>query len=369
VADNIPVTEPARLARDLRTPKAAAVAGILFSLMLGTVIVMMSSVIPPQGAGRGAWITNASSRSSVAFALSLIPFAGIAFLWFIGVIRNHLGDREDKFFATVFLGSGLLLVGILFTAAAVMASVLATYEQAPTISPDTLRIAEILASTLLVTFGARMAAVFTLSVTTVGTTHTARARLALCLRDHLLRVARGHPARPQADPAGLPALGSDPEPEHLGGVDAATGTRNRWPPVSQALAPSLAGGRLAQEGSGTPRAVTVLFHESCRLASLPARHLLVVIARSAHRRRPGTNRPTKAVAAGHHLCDDRLHHGHDSAGRHRTCAKHLRSRVLRKRGGPVHRWRPGTAEERHRLRTVVLEPRLGQFRRPSSSAS
>ena len=168
MTDNIPVTEPARLARDLRTPKAAAVAGILFSLMLGTVIVMMSSVIPPQGAGRGAWITNASSRRSVAFALSLIPFAGIAFLWFIGVIRNHLGDREDKFFATVFLGSGLLLVGILFTASAVMTSVLATYEQSPTISPDTLRIAEILASTLLVTFGARMAAVFTISVTTVG---------------------------------------------------------------------------------------------------------------------------------------------------------------------------------------------------------
>ena len=51
MADNIPVTEPARLARDLRTPKAAAVAGILFSLMLGTVIVMMSSVTPPSRSG------------------------------------------------------------------------------------------------------------------------------------------------------------------------------------------------------------------------------------------------------------------------------------------------------------------------------
>ena len=168
VAHTMPVTESARLGRDLRTPKAAAVAGILFSLMLGTVIVMMSSAIPPRGTGRGVWITNASSRGSVAFALSLIPFAGIAFLWFIGVIRNRLGDREDKFFATVFLGSGLLFVGILFTAAAVMGSVLVAYEQSPTISPDTLRIAEVLASTLLVTFGARMAAVFTFSVTAVG---------------------------------------------------------------------------------------------------------------------------------------------------------------------------------------------------------
>jgi hypothetical protein len=41
--------------------------------------------------------------------LYLAPFAGIAFLWFIAAIRSQLGEREDRFFATVFLGSGLLL--------------------------------------------------------------------------------------------------------------------------------------------------------------------------------------------------------------------------------------------------------------------
>lgn len=136
--------------------------------MIGTVIVMMSSAIPTDPAHLGTWITNAASRSSVAFAMNLIPFAGIAFLWFIGVIRNRLGDREDKFFATVFLGSGLLLVGILFTAAAVMGSALFVYSESPAFSQDTLRIALVLASTLLVTLGARMAAVFTLSVTMIG---------------------------------------------------------------------------------------------------------------------------------------------------------------------------------------------------------
>lgn len=165
---SIPETEPSGLAGELRTPKAAAIAGILFALMLGAVIVMMSSAIPRDPTHRGVWITNASNRSSVTFAMNLIPFAGIAFLWFIGVIRNRLGDREDKFFATVFLGSGLLLVGILFTAAAVMGSALFVYSESPTFSRDTLRIALVLASTLLVTFGARMAAVFTLSVTTIG---------------------------------------------------------------------------------------------------------------------------------------------------------------------------------------------------------
>ena len=168
VAEDIPVAEETGLASELRTPRAAAIAGILFALMLGTVIVVMSSAIPRDPAHMGIWITNASSRSSVAFAINLIPFAGIAFLWFIGVIRNRLADREDKFFATVFLGSGLLLVGMLFTAAAVMGSVLFVYSESPTLSGDTLRIALVLASTLLVTFGARMAAVFTLSVTMIG---------------------------------------------------------------------------------------------------------------------------------------------------------------------------------------------------------
>jgi hypothetical protein len=164
----IPHAEPTGLAGELRAPRSAAIAGILFALMLGTVIVMLSAAIPRDPGNGGVWITNASSRSSVTFAINLIPFAGIAFLWFIGVIRNRLGDREDKFFATVFLGSGLLLVGILFTAAAVMGSALFVYSESPNISRDTLRMALVLASTLLVTFGARMAAVFTLSVTTIG---------------------------------------------------------------------------------------------------------------------------------------------------------------------------------------------------------
>lgn len=176
MADDMPMTGSAlfpaadrdRIAGELRAPKSAAIAGILFALMLGTVIVMMSSAIPRDPVRAGTWITNASNRSSVTFAINLIPFAGIAFLWFIGVIRNRLGDREDKFFATVFLGSGLLLVGILFTAAAVLGSALFVYSQSPHISTDTLRMALVLASTLLGTFGARMAAVFTLSVTTVG---------------------------------------------------------------------------------------------------------------------------------------------------------------------------------------------------------
>jgi hypothetical protein len=65
----------------------------------------------------------------MAIALNLIPFAGIAFLWFLGVVRDRIGEREDRFFAKVFLGSGLLFVGMMFVGAAVAGGPIAS--QAP----------------------------------------------------------------------------------------------------------------------------------------------------------------------------------------------------------------------------------------------
>lgn len=54
-----------------------------------------------------------------------MPFAGIAFLWFIGVIRDRLGDHEDRFFASVFLGSGLIFLATVFVAMAIAGALLA----------------------------------------------------------------------------------------------------------------------------------------------------------------------------------------------------------------------------------------------------
>lgn len=59
-------------------------------------------------------------------SLILAPFAGIAFLWFIGVIRDRLGgDLEDRFFSTVFLGSGLLFLAMTFVSTAIAGGLLA----------------------------------------------------------------------------------------------------------------------------------------------------------------------------------------------------------------------------------------------------
>ena len=90
---------------------------------------MLWSAIPADPQASGGWL--AANTAEVAVALNLIPFAGIAFLWFIGVVRDRLGGREDRFFATVFLGSGLLFLGMLFVAAAVVGAMLVAFKDDP----------------------------------------------------------------------------------------------------------------------------------------------------------------------------------------------------------------------------------------------
>jgi hypothetical protein len=114
----------------LRTPRSAAAAGIVFSVLLGTSYVLIRLSIPADPSDPSLWLET--RRGTVSFALALIPFAGIAFLWFIGVIRDRIGDLEDRFFSTVFFGSGLLFLAMTFVAAAIGGGMLSTYAIEPT---------------------------------------------------------------------------------------------------------------------------------------------------------------------------------------------------------------------------------------------
>ena len=113
----------------LTTPRAAAIAGILFSILMITSLVLIWISIPVDPQEDGGWL--ATNWSMVGLALNLLPFAGIAFLWFIGVVRDRLGQAEDRFFATVFLGSGLLFLAMLFASAAVAGGTIRIYGTAP----------------------------------------------------------------------------------------------------------------------------------------------------------------------------------------------------------------------------------------------
>jgi hypothetical protein len=150
-----------------QTPKSAAVAGIIFSLLMFMIFGLLRRSIPTDPLESGAWLAN---TKTIALALNLVPFAGVAFLWFIGVLRDRLGQQEDRFFATVFLGSALLFLAMLFAAAAVIGAVMllaSTAEPNELMASTTFRFARAAAYIINNVYATKMAAVFMISTSTV----------------------------------------------------------------------------------------------------------------------------------------------------------------------------------------------------------
>jgi hypothetical protein len=163
-------TDAEIIRKELRTPRAAAIAGVVFSLLLGVSLVLVRISVPADPNDTGEWLADPGRRHAVLVAVNLVPFAGIAFLWFIGVVRDRLGGREDRFFATVFLGSGLLFVAMLFAAAAVTGSLVTGFRggvHASAESSQTWRFGGSLAHALVTIYGMRMAAVFMITMATI----------------------------------------------------------------------------------------------------------------------------------------------------------------------------------------------------------
>ncbi|MGW2212520.1 hypothetical protein [Streptomyces sp. NPDC001781] len=154
----------------LETPGAAGLAGVVFALLLTATIVLMRLGIPEGGdASEAAGFTDSTRRDAVRVALALIPFAGIFFLWFVGAVRAHVGDAEDRFLATVLLGSGLVFTATLFGGAAAATAVLSVAHPAgSTPSPAAWDFGRHFAYTLMTDYATRMAAVFVSSMSVIG---------------------------------------------------------------------------------------------------------------------------------------------------------------------------------------------------------
>ena len=152
----------------LTTPRAAAVAGILFSLLYITVIILVRSAVPEKPEELGDWLST--GWKTVTLALNLLPFAGIAFLWFIGVVRDRLGKHEDRFFATVFFGSGLLFLAMLFSSAAVAGGILTMYGTSPglLIESGIYTYSRMVTYEFINVYAMKMAGVFMISMSTLS---------------------------------------------------------------------------------------------------------------------------------------------------------------------------------------------------------
>ena len=153
--------------RRLTTPRAAALAGVVFALLFGAVLILIRTNMPEGVQGSAQWLT--SRRSGIATATVLMPFTGISFLWFMGVVRDGLGRYEDRFFATVFLGSGLLFLAMMFVSTSVAAGLVAanTAVTDPAAHAEVIDFGKMVVLSSSETYGVRMAAVFMMSLATI----------------------------------------------------------------------------------------------------------------------------------------------------------------------------------------------------------
>jgi hypothetical protein len=158
--------------RQLRAPWAAAVAGLLFASLFTAALLLLrsQSLIGASDDELVRIFASGEDLPGVIGGLYLAPFAGIMFLWFVAVIRDQVGDREDRFFATVFLGSGLIFVATLFAASAVASAPLVgpRYLGLPPPTAAAVEGARVLSYTLLFAFATRAGAVFLLVTATLG---------------------------------------------------------------------------------------------------------------------------------------------------------------------------------------------------------
>jgi len=152
----------------MKTPRAAAVAGIIFSLLLMSSFSLVRMSIPANPLSEATDFIKHAKAISVA--LNLLPFAGIAFLWFIAVLRDRLGELEDRFFATVFLGSGLLFVGMIFTSAAVAGGIITilSHDSARLIQSGSYALGRAEAYQTLNIYAVKMAGVFMMATCTIS---------------------------------------------------------------------------------------------------------------------------------------------------------------------------------------------------------
>jgi hypothetical protein len=156
---------PMLTARFWRSRRSAAVAGIVFGVLLLVALSMLRIALSEDTLQ--SLQVDAQRRGLIRLSLHLVPFAGIAFLWFIGVIRDQLGNVEDRLFSTVFLGSGLLFLAMLFVGAVLSSGLLAMFA-GPSVNADLFAYGRNTTQTLISVYAMRMAAVFTISVSTVG---------------------------------------------------------------------------------------------------------------------------------------------------------------------------------------------------------
>jgi hypothetical protein len=172
LTDTSPDEPPGRSLRRaaLLTAAVGAIHSVLFILSF-----WLLSDVPPATASDAAIVDYYSSNSSrrlVLVGLYVMPFAGIAFIWFSVALRMWIGEHARSvsvLFSNIQLVSGIVFVGLFFAAASAFAIIAAGVEFSDTpIDPVAAREFPQYGAALLFVFAMRMAAMFVFATSTIG---------------------------------------------------------------------------------------------------------------------------------------------------------------------------------------------------------
>jgi hypothetical protein len=148
--------------------------GILYAVLALTAIWLHQKLPGPDDSIDEvvAFYESDESRISVLLGLYILPFAGIAFIWFMVLLRMWITGtmrRENVLLSNIQFVAGILYLALFFGAAASNSVVAASVEfSGGDIDPEVAVLFPEYASTLLFVFGIKMAAMFVITTTSIG---------------------------------------------------------------------------------------------------------------------------------------------------------------------------------------------------------
>lgn len=151
--------------------EAAAIAGVVSAIgwSLGLRGLLQTPAVDATDAEIVSFYADDNAGRNAVLWLQVIVVATIAFMWFVGVVRSRVGDREPRLFGTVFLGGAVLLAATLnIGAAALAAPSIVTELEGQVVDPGAASMFRSFAAITLSVFAPRFTALVMLSTASLG---------------------------------------------------------------------------------------------------------------------------------------------------------------------------------------------------------
>jgi hypothetical protein len=155
----------------LRSIESAAIAGVVYAVLTLIALILFRGLpdLKLSDDEIAAWFNDTANHSALVIALNLVSFASVAFLWFVAVIRRRIGEKEDRFFATVFLGASILYLVTYIAGAVALAApaVAASVFEGAAVDQATVSLTIGTANAMLLIIGPRMQALIMFTTSTL----------------------------------------------------------------------------------------------------------------------------------------------------------------------------------------------------------